>query len=240
MSGVYPKFTLKRFSFSELAQQRPADIVSHTLYTCPADEVCIVDHFNATNVSGLASSFYLFANSSAAVYGKSQALFYDYTLGSNTTLKINNFALCMAAGGYIGCQAGDASAINFSMYGVQSPIGDRLPDVYSLLAQSRPPVAHGVLTAYQTPAGYQTIIKRFFVCNTEGSDDYFRIYLDKNGTTYSGNTALYYDAFLFKNNTYYEEVDWALDDPAGAIGVSCTNGSSVTFSFFGYITPLVS
>jgi hypothetical protein len=106
------------------------------------------------------------------------------------------------------------------------------------LGQVRNTVGGTAESAYSPGASETAIIKSITVCNQSASADTYRIYLDDNGTTYSQETALFYDIAISAGETHLLSVYWPMDDSTGNLAVEAATTDAVTFTVFGaVITP---
>ena len=76
-------------------------------------------------------------------------------------------------------------------------------------------------------------IESIVICNTTGSAATYRLFLDKDGSTYSTATALAYDVSLPANSTTIFEVNMYMRDPAGNLAVRTGTADALTFTVFG-------
>lgn len=100
-----------------------------------------------------------------------------------------------------------------------------------ILAQSRPANTTAV-SVYTPPASTVTEIKRIVVCNTTGTSQDFRIFLDEDGTTYNETTALFWDVPVPGDSTLQIETSWWLNS-SGNLAVRTDSGDAFTFTVFG-------
>lgn len=100
------------------------------------------------------------------------------------------------------------------------------------LGQSRP--SDTTATSLYSPAtGVTAVIRNIFVCETSGTNRTFRIFCDKDGTTYDQTTALYYDVAITANTTTQLTTYIVLNNSSGNLAVRTSSGSALTFTAYG-------
>jgi len=100
------------------------------------------------------------------------------------------------------------------------------------LGQLRPGDTNAA-TIYSPGSNIVARIVSIFVCETSGTARTFRIFLDKDGTTYDQTTALFYDSAVAANSTVQIEGGIFMENPAGNLAVRSSNASSLTFTVYG-------
>jgi hypothetical protein len=88
---------------------------------------------------------------------------------------------------------------------------------------------------YSPGAGETAIVKNVVVCNTSGSADSFRVFIDDDGSTYNDTTALFYDVVIAANTTIVLNVLLYMNDASGNLGVSCATTGACTFTANGIV-----
>lgn len=99
------------------------------------------------------------------------------------------------------------------------------------LAQARP-AGTSAVQVYQPNS--IAVITTIIVANTTGSSANYSIYLDKDGTTYTEATALFYSVALAANTTAL--IEFANGVPITSVGnlaVQTGTGSAITFTVYG-------
>lgn len=103
------------------------------------------------------------------------------------------------------------------------------------LAQSRPSDTNAV-SVLAKAVKRQVVVTSIVISNTTGSAATYSIFLDKDGTTYSQATALYYAVSLAANATMLLEFDAGLPfdkATAGNLAVQSGTGSALTYTVNG-------
>lgn len=103
------------------------------------------------------------------------------------------------------------------------------------LGQVRNTTGGSAESAYSPGASETAIIKSIVVCNQSGSDDTYRIYLDDDGTTYSQETALFYDVTIAAGDTHLISCYWPMNNSSGNLAVEAATTDAVTFTIFGAV-----
>ena len=103
------------------------------------------------------------------------------------------------------------------------------------LVQTRP-AGTAAVSAILKPKRRKLVIKNITICNTTGSSANYSLYLDRNGTTYTEVTALYFNAALAANTTAFIEYNNGLPfdpDAQGNFAVQTSTGNALTFTIDG-------
>jgi hypothetical protein len=100
------------------------------------------------------------------------------------------------------------------------------------LAQLRPADTNAA-TLYQTPEGKSALVRTIFVCNTTGGGVTFRLFFDKNGTTFDQTTALYYDTAIAANTTLVIDAVLEMSGQQGALGFRTSSADALTATVIG-------
>lgn len=223
------------FTWKPLFQERPSDANPGSLYVPTAGTYGNVGNMTIANVSGAGTNFSLFIDADGTDTEKANALFYNESLASNSNIILNDL-MGWDENGSLGRTAGIANTVTFTGSGIEANAADLHPKTYKVLEQKRPPVAHGVIKLYQPAAGTIAVVKSIFICNTEGTNDTFRVYHDIDGTTYSQSSAIFYDEFILKNHTIFKPLNIIMNS-SGAMACSSAAGSQLTFTIFGFEMP---
>lgn len=114
-----------------------------------------------------------------------------------------------------------------------------MPTVSSLrqLAQKRPATTNAS-KIYSPPTNGAADIKSIFIANTTGSASAFSIYQDKDGSSYSSDTALYSSMAISANATSLITFTngLILQDSTSTLGVQASTGGSLNFTVYGVET----
>lgn len=90
---------------------------------------------------------------------------------------------------------------------------------------------------YEPSQGVRGTVRAIFVTNGTGVDRTFRIFHDADGTTYSQDTALFYDTTIAANTTYLidmKEPGVTIDgDIDGTIAARADSADALTFTIYG-------
>ncbi|MES0339853.1 MAG: hypothetical protein ABUK15_07340 [Anaerolineales bacterium] len=100
------------------------------------------------------------------------------------------------------------------------------------LAQSRPANTTAV-SVYSPPVNTITEITAVVICNTAGTSQDFRIFLDNDGTTYDQTTALFWDVPVPADASLQLDANWWMDNSSGNLAVRTDSASAFTFTVFG-------
>lgn len=100
------------------------------------------------------------------------------------------------------------------------------------LAQLRP-TNTSAASAYSPGDDISTRITSIIVCNVTGSSANYRIFHDEDGSTYTQNTALFYDVALPGNTTDIIEIEMDMIDTNGNLGVRTSTANSLVFTVYG-------
>lgn len=100
------------------------------------------------------------------------------------------------------------------------------------LGQLRPS-STSAASIYAPGVGVTAIIKNITVCNTTGLAAKFSIYHDDNGTTYTADTALYYQVDIAKHQTITIPSFMAMNDSSGHLAVQAHTANALAFTVYG-------
>lgn len=101
----------------QLGQLRPANTTAATLYTRSQDTVVYLDQLYICNTTGSGVTYRIFVDADGTTYDQDTALWYDVSLGANTTHTYDLNAYLLADGGTVGVRSGTGDAINFTLFG---------------------------------------------------------------------------------------------------------------------------
>jgi hypothetical protein len=85
---------------------------------------------------------------------------------------------------------------------------------------------------YTLPAATTAVVKSIVVCNTSGSAQTYRVFLDDSGSSYTAATALFYDDTVNANETKFLELFAAMATVGGSLAVFAST-TDVTFTVYG-------
>jgi len=88
-------------------------------------------------------------------------------------------------------------------------------------------------TIYSPADNTVAVIDTIIVCNTTTSAAAYRIFIDKDGTTYDQTTALFYDVSLAANSTDLIEGPFYMNLAAGNLAGRTDTNSALTFTAYG-------
>lgn len=104
-------------------------------------------------------------------------------------------------------------------------------EVSNQLGQIRP--ANTTVTSIYSPAnGITGVVKMIRVCNTSGSAAKFRMFHDKDGTTYDETTALEWDKSLAADETVQIDCFLAVKN-TGNLAFRTDTANALTFTVYG-------
>lgn len=86
---------------------------------------------------------------------------------------------------------------------------------------------------YTPPSGKTGVITTIHVCNVTSSSASFSIFLDDNGTTYTTDTAIYYNIPLDPYSTAQIQTHVGMPTYGGNLAVSSTIAGALTFTAHG-------
>jgi len=102
-----------------LAQLRPTGSSAVTAYTVPANTTSIITTIHICNTTTSDTTFRIFIDNTASTYDETTALYYDTTLSAKETMKIQTHLGMNTAGGTLGIRTANASALTFTINGVE-------------------------------------------------------------------------------------------------------------------------
>ena len=105
---------------SRISQTFPDTSGAVTAYT--ANAITEITKIVVANTSNSGRTFRIFHDDSGSNYSTTTSLFYDVSIGPNTTVFIDadvpGAGITVNSGGTIGVRASAASVLNFTMYGI--------------------------------------------------------------------------------------------------------------------------
>lgn len=99
-----------------LGQAQPGTTAA-TLYTKAQRTVVFLDSLYICNTTGSAATYRVFVDSDGATYNAGTALWYDVSLGANTTAVYKLEAYLLEEEGSVGIQSGTDQALTFTLFG---------------------------------------------------------------------------------------------------------------------------
>lgn len=105
----------------QLAQARPTNTSTATLYTAPSGIKIEVTRVVICNTTGSAAAASLFHDDDGTTYDQTTALRYAKSVPANDSIELEfeiGSGLFVSAGGSLGIQSGTGSALTYTLYGV--------------------------------------------------------------------------------------------------------------------------
>lgn len=103
-------------AYKVLGQSAPTDTNNANLYTVPSSTQTVVSSISVTNVTGTAATFRIYIRVGGATAAVGNALYYDASLGANSTLVITS-GLTLNATDIITVRSATGSALTFQAFG---------------------------------------------------------------------------------------------------------------------------
>ena len=100
------------------------------------------------------------------------------------------------------------------------------------LGQAREDSTNAV-SVYSPGSGVTAVIKSIILCNTTGTDETFRVFLDDNGTTYDQSTALFYDVPIEANTTVELDSYIPMNNSSGNLAYRSSTANAITITVSG-------
>lgn len=108
-----------------------------------------------------------------------------------------------------------------------------MANLYKQLGQLRPADTTAA-SLYSPSSGSTARLIVLFVCNLTGAGVAFRIFHDRDGTTYDQTTALYYDVTQAANTTSLIDLKGLyMNNSSGNIAVRSATNDAFTFTLYG-------
>jgi len=110
-----------QWSEKQLGQLRPANTTAASLYSPPTGIISTeVTTIFVTNTTAGAIAYRVFIDEDGTTYDETTALYYDVSLGANTTEMINPNGLFMNnSSGNLAVRTATNDALNFTAYGIE-------------------------------------------------------------------------------------------------------------------------
>ncbi len=96
------------------------------------------------------------------------------------------------------------------------------------------PANSTIIDAYTVPVGKTAVVSNIYVCNTTGSDRYFRIAIAIAGAVLNSKQYIYYDELIEANGTF--EVGSLQLGAGDIIRVRVDSGNTLAFNITGIET----
>lgn len=103
----------------QLGQLRPANTTAATLYSPGASTTTIIKSIVICNQTSAAAKWRLFVDDDGTTYDETTALFFDITIGANSTDQIDTYYPMNNSSGNIAVRTDTNSAITFTCFGVE-------------------------------------------------------------------------------------------------------------------------
>lgn len=100
-----------------LAQSRPSGTSNTALYTKGTKKLAHISHLVICNTTGSAVTYRVFLDADGTTYDETTAIYYDVSIGANTTEFVDIDATIEVDGGSIGIRTSTGSALNFTLMG---------------------------------------------------------------------------------------------------------------------------
>ena len=104
----------------QLAQLRPADTNTTTLFTSESNKQTTIQNIIVCNTTAGAVTFQVFADADGNTYDEDTALYWNVSLAANTTLVLEANMYLNALAGSIGVRSASADALTFTVNGTQT------------------------------------------------------------------------------------------------------------------------
>lgn len=102
-----------------LGQIRPSDTNPVSLYSPGANKSIIIKSVYVCNTSGIAATFRIFLDDNGTTYDESTALFWDTSIGPDTTVELDTFISMNDQTGNLGVRSSNANALTFTAFGAE-------------------------------------------------------------------------------------------------------------------------
>jgi hypothetical protein len=103
----------------QLGQLRPANTTAASLYSPGASTTAIIKTIVVCNQTASAATYRIFVDDDGTTYDQTTALFYDITIGANSTDQIDTFYAMDDANGNLAVRTGTNSALTFTCFGTE-------------------------------------------------------------------------------------------------------------------------
>ena len=103
----------------QLGQLRPANTTAASLYSPGASTTAIIKSIIICNQTSSQAAYRIFMDDDGTTYDESTALFYDITIGANSTDQVDTFYAMNDANGNLAVRTDTNSALTFTCFGTE-------------------------------------------------------------------------------------------------------------------------
>lgn len=101
----------------QLGQLRPANTTAASLYSPGASTTAIIRAIVICNQTASSAKYRIFVDDDGTTFDESTALFFDVTIGANSTDQIDTFYAMNNSSGALGVRTDTNSALTFTAFG---------------------------------------------------------------------------------------------------------------------------
>jgi len=101
----------------QLGQLAPANTTAASLYSPGANEIAVIKTIVICNVTSVTAAFRIFVDDDGTTYDATTALFYDVSIGGNTTVQLDTFYAMNDATGNLAVRTDTADSLTFTAFG---------------------------------------------------------------------------------------------------------------------------
>ena len=101
----------------QLGQLRPANTTAASLYSPGASEIAVIKTIVICNTISTPAKFRIFVDDNGTTYDETTALFFDTSIGGNTSVQLDTFYAMDDATGNLAVRTDTANALNFTAFG---------------------------------------------------------------------------------------------------------------------------
>lgn len=102
---------------TQLAQSRPSNTNAVSAYSPATNEVTHITEIAVCNTTAISATFRIFHDEDGTTYNESTALFYDVSIGANTTVIIETNWWMRDSDGNLAVRTGTSNALTFTISG---------------------------------------------------------------------------------------------------------------------------
>lgn len=103
----------------QLGQLRPANTTAATLYSPGASVTTIIKSIVVCNQTASSAKYRIFMDDDGTTFDEATALFFDITIGANSTDQIDTFYAMNNSSGALGVRTDTNSALTFTCFGTE-------------------------------------------------------------------------------------------------------------------------
>lgn len=103
----------------QLGQLRPANTTAASLYSPGANTTTIIKSIVVCNQTASSAKFRIFIDDDGTTYDETTALFFDITIGANSTDQIDTFYAMNNSSGNLAVRTDTNSALTFTCFGTE-------------------------------------------------------------------------------------------------------------------------